>query len=426
MIRIFIFTWTLAFSINAKPENIRERIIIEHIENQILNASGYETPTIKEKVQTNVVEVKRKRNLSILAKKNSLPKQEYRSGKEIVEAKKAQIRSELKRKREKERIKQETKRGLSKKPNSWFQKMRSREDQFYKKNLRSIANFLKMQRLAKIKYESEKINYVESLSVMDVPKEVASETVSFKRKGFKKVLSKKIIKNAFDVPIKNQGKRPTCSAFAAINAIEILSAQKGRNLDLSEQYFYWSSKPECHKKLCSSRGSWVGKGLEYSKNSNKRNLPTENNCPYNPDQKGTNDTQIPLAPGCFEGSAKVVSYKYTRDFREIIDAINNDKPVIAGTKLNQRFFENNGLVMNGESTQVFDLQNRLHSKGHAYNIIGYYKLPKKLKSKQGEVCFLVNNSWSEGWGFGGYACLTEEWVRVNLNKSPFIILESII
>ena len=51
-----------------------------------------------------------------------------------------------------------------------------------------------------------------------------------------------IVSAAFDVPIRDQGPRATCAAFAGVRAVEILLAQHKLEKDLSEQYLYWASK----------------------------------------------------------------------------------------------------------------------------------------------------------------------------------------
>ena len=56
----------------------------------------------------------------------------------------------------------------------------------------------------------------------------------------------------------------------------------------------------------------------------------------------------------------------------------------------------------------------MHAAGHAMLLIGYIKLPQALEAEEGRYCVVMANSWSEGWGAGGYACLTEQWMEDNL------------
>ena len=64
----------------------------------------------------------------------------------------------------------------------------------------------------------------------------------------------KAVDYSLDLNVKNQSNRPTCASFASIRAIEIKLAQLGKNLDLSEQYFYWASKPNCQSIPCNRWG----------------------------------------------------------------------------------------------------------------------------------------------------------------------------
>ena len=59
----------------------------------------------------------------------------------------------------------------------------------------------------------------------------------------------KIIPHAFTHLVKDQGKRPTCSAFATTRALEIVLARSGGSDRLSEQYIYYASKPKCQSSL---------------------------------------------------------------------------------------------------------------------------------------------------------------------------------
>jgi hypothetical protein len=47
----------------------------------------------------------------------------------------------------------------------------------------------------------------------------------------------------YQTPVKNQGKRGTCVAFASAAQVETLvKIKSGNTVDLSEQYIYWASK----------------------------------------------------------------------------------------------------------------------------------------------------------------------------------------
>ena len=65
-----------------------------------------------------------------------------------------------------------------------------------------------------------------------------------------------------------------------------------------------------------------------------------------------------------------------------------------------------------------------HANGHALLLIGHMKLPKKLNT-EGKLCYLAVNSWTKGWGAGGYACITEKWLSKYKVANPFMALTKV-
>ncbi|OUR96649.1 hypothetical protein A9Q84_09910 [Halobacteriovorax marinus] len=233
-----------------------------------------------------------------------------------------------------------------------------------------------------------------------------------------------IIPSALSFPIRDQGKRPTCSAFAGTRAIEIALAQKGKQIDLSEQYVYWSSKPYCQQSPCSKRGSWITYALDHSKSASSADIPSESSCPYTSLSRPGNETQIPMSSSCQRGIVKIERYDKLNSNRELIRALDNNQSIVGGFKLSPNFYKTRGIIsyqdslVNGKMDQ--------HASGHALLIVGYMKLPKKLtRSHEGSLCYIVANSWTEGWGTGGYGCITEKWLRKYRVNNPFIAITGI-
>lgn len=237
-----------------------------------------------------------------------------------------------------------------------------------------------------------------------------------------------VVDGAFDIPIKDQKNRPTCSAFAGIRALEILYFQKsGKQRSFSEQYFYFASKPKCQNDRCSKRGSWVIPGLERSKNHYKKDIPFAEDCPYNGSPISGNETQIPLPAGCQKGAIKVGTYSQVYHFDDIVISLSQNKPVIGGFKLTENFYVNDGLVtLKGAQDKNGKGNLDSHAGGHAILLIGYIQLPKEYKENEGRLCLLAANSWGEGHGQGGYTCLTEKWFNQYRFKMPFIVVEGLI
>ena len=231
-----------------------------------------------------------------------------------------------------------------------------------------------------------------------------------------------VVKNAFNVSVKDQGRRPTCSAFAGATAIEILLRQNKSSIEVSEQYIYWSSKPYCQTAPCSKKGSWISYAYDNSIKARSLNIPTSSACPYLKESKPGNETQIPLASGCRTGSVKVESYKKINSSTELLNSLNQDNPVVIGVKLSPNFYTSTGIITYQDSLVSGKMDE--HASGHALLLIGHMKLPTKMSS-EGKVCYLAVNSWTTGWGAGGYGCITEKWLTKYKVRNPFMALTKI-
>jgi hypothetical protein len=219
-----------------------------------------------------------------------------------------------------------------------------------------------------------------------------------------------LVAGAFDVPVRDQGQRGTCAAFSGVRALELLAAQNQVSVDLSEQRFYANSRPECARQSCSDGGTWAGTGYEISAKSKGYDQALEASCPYVASPVVGNDTQIPLAATCGRGVAKVTGVRGVRTYGELLATLEGNRPVVLGTKLSENFFKaKSGLVTLADALKA-PKASGMHAAGHAYLAIGYMKLPASMQRSEGGSCIVVANSWSEGWGRGGYACVTEQWL----------------
>lgn len=228
-----------------------------------------------------------------------------------------------------------------------------------------------------------------------------------------------IINEAFKVPVKDQSSRPTCVAFAGIRAIEILLAQNQIDMDLSEQYLYWASKPKCQETPCTEKGSWITPAYSYSIQRPQIDIPLESNCSYKTESVPSNETQLPLPPTCQEGSAKVTNFQEIKTISEMIEMIKKDIPVIIAAKLSENFYKNKGLITLTDSKSDSSKLDS-HALGHAFLGIGIMELPAKLKASEGQFCLVVVNSWGKGWGAGGYSCITQNWLEKFRRPSSFV------
>jgi C1A family cysteine protease len=262
--------------------------------------------------------------------------------------------------------------------------------------------------------------YQENTFVIPAPKEIIVE-----KKVIVNLPEVQMVNGTFNVAIRDQSARATCSAFAGIRALEIILNQNKIDKDLSEQYFYWASKPECMSSPCAQKGSWVTSAFRFSKQKNQVDIPTESNCAYAASSIDKNETQTPLPSNCNVGSAKVENYQEVRTLADVIDSLKKNTPVIMAAKLSENFYKNQGLVTLADSTTTRGVSLDNHALGHAFLAVGVMELPEKIKASEGSYCIVVANSWGKGWGAGGYACLTERWLTKFRQPAPFIAVTKV-
>ncbi len=213
------------------------------------------------------------------------------------------------------------------------------------------------------------------------------------------------------IPVRNQGRRGTCAAFTGVAQIEYATLKSFGSLptmDLSEQRFYYLSKPECHSSGCSlnEEGSWYGTGMEGSLEASDLDIPLEADCPYN-SQRGDNDLQTPQIGSCSTGAVKVAQLQYVKGADQIIKALHETKlPVPFASPLSSNWERNDGLITYADSGHTGDTS---HAAGHAYLIVGYKKLNNM--ADEGGMCFVIKNSWGTGWGVNGFSCMTLKWME---------------
>ncbi len=233
------------------------------------------------------------------------------------------------------------------------------------------------------------------------------------------------------MPVRHQGERGTCASFAGIAQIEALvmkAYSSVTSIDLSEQRFYYMSKPENWSSGgdATSGGSDAGSGFAASNgyvydnvktppdSPTDYNIPLETDCPYNM-KIGSNDLQIPQAAGCKTGVVKVKNfYGWLKDWdsqpntaQQIYDFLaTNDYPVIVATKLSSNWENTDGMItLKGAGGSG----GSIHAAGHAYLVVGAKKIDPAKFPNEGDMCFIVKNSWGTGWGTNGLSCMTLAW-----------------
>lgn len=239
------------------------------------------------------------------------------------------------------------------------------------------------------------------------------------------------------MPVRNQGERSTCASFSGIGHIEgfLLKNYNLSTVDLSEQRFYYLSKPDSWENGGDIKdgGSNSGTGFGVSSGHNKfppaetetaYNIPFEKDCPYNTNA-GQNDLQTPQLSNCKKGVVSVVEYAaWVKDWNKRILTANDiyqmlvteDLPVIVATKLSPNWEDNDGMITLKDAKKSGD---SVHAAGHAYLIVGAKKINDADFPGEGGMCFIIRNSWGKGWGVNGLSCMTLAWFNAWRYESRF-------
>jgi C1A family cysteine protease len=446
LILSFIFsTSTFSALISAKDTNSAEQKRISEILTNVFYEEIFkrtkglkpEIEVKKAKISINegrrgkmIIEMMKQRNRERLALKSGFDPSKVKSGSDLVKMKKEDNKILLKKMLDEEKKLEAKYAHLPANQRSvmiWQEQarnemivLRKKVQEEHKAWRKKHLKTLKIWDGKKVDYRGEVDNYKSNLINIPLILPVSKKDIK-KDVEVKIVRDFNIVSSSLDVEIRDQKRRPTCSSFSGIRAMEVLLAQNNKQSDLSEQYFYWASKPDCQNKNCSKMGSWVGYGLKHSKESKRMDIPTETSCPYKPTSIVNNETQNPLKNSCATGKVKVNNFEYLKTLDHVINALKNNIAVMASIKLSPNFYDNKGLVLQKESKKKGSMDS--HSKGHAVLLVGYMKLPKILN--EGSVCFITANSWGLGWGHGGYSCLSEKWMIEHRNRNPFVTVNAL-
>lgn len=416
---------------NIFYEQIYERVKNVNPEEEVKKVKEFEKKPKVLKKGNLVIQEMLQRNREAIAKKRGIDPSKAKSGKDIIKIQKNENK-ELIEKINLERKKLEEKYAYlpleKRRSKIWQIEAQNELDDIKKKVIgkhkawkKKYKETLKNWKRSNNNFKKEIPSYVDTL--IDTPiVDPVSKKEAKKEVSVSVVRDYKIVSASLSMPIRDQKKRPTCSSFSGIRAVEVLLQQNKINHNLSEQYFYWASKPKCQNRPCQSRGSWVGHGLSFSKDSRDLDIPLEKSCPYKVSSVRNNETQTPLKQSCNSGIVKINEYNYHDNLDGMMKSLRQNKPIVASIKLTPNFYDNNGIILESESSNGLTKMDG-HASGHSVLIIGYLKLPKVLH--EGRVCFIMANSWGLGWGHGGHACVSEKWLLKNRQKNPFVSISAV-
>lgn len=196
----------------------------------------------------------------------------------------------------------------------------------------------------------------------------------------------------YDSPIENQGELGSCAAFAVTSAYENLVNQKYPNYfsSLSKLYHYYHTR---YIERTVSLDYGIIQLRDAFKSLKDYCICAEDFWPYN-----VYKFDVQPLPVAYSDSTKrtIMSYASLNNTTEIINAINENYPVVIGMDVFSDFMNldssNSLLLMPGPMDYSLG--------GHAMCLIGYSIPEKKL---------LAKNSFGKDWGDNGYCWIPFEY-----------------
>lgn len=222
-------------------------------------------------------------------------------------------------------------------------------------------------------------------------------------------------------PVKHQGNRNTCNAFAATALVEyLIKIETGKTIDLSESYNYWASKnytltndylKKCYLHSDGLAGFLAVYAYKYGSMMEKEWPYINQNWFQLKDPRCKIINGIP-SPECFTETlpvgAKILQYRVKPIFikKEDIGAyiLVEKKPVVMNIAWFPKTVGSHGDIHMPKEEE------KAPEYGHVILLVGYNKTFKQ---------FTFRNSWGNRWGRNGYGTLPEKYILQHYELAKF-------
>ncbi len=226
---------------------------------------------------------------------------------------------------------------------------------------------------------------------------------------------------ALELHAKDQGRRPSCSVFAVVSALEYLQAEAtGQAEKLSEEYLIWAT-------LMTIQRSGAGAAQLMGDDADAGFALTEvvtalrsyGIPPYEvmPNTLGRNNNFIAEPPPAVIAAARqrtrvavhlVPGRDNATQLNNVVHALNAEIPVAIGTAW-PRFRNMRAALLNS--------QEPIPGYGHAVTLVGYTTETGRME----DAVFIFKNSWGANWGANGFGFATYAYLLKHLQNA--ILLE---
>ncbi len=209
---------------------------------------------------------------------------------------------------------------------------------------------------------------------------------------------------------KDQGRRPSCSVFAVVSALEYESGlRNGTPERLSEEFLIWAMR-KMHPGIPVDDGYHFREVIAALQ---AYGVPPFEVMPNTIGKRIEDIQPTSEAVASAEPHRSVAPVWFRSDdpqlLERIVGALNHGKPVIIGIRWpNWRTFWD---------TNLLHKQTPMEDAGHAVTLVGYRK---SGNGSLEDMRFIFRNSFGPEWGLGGYAFVTGLYLRENLLSAFYL------
>jgi len=226
-----------------------------------------------------------------------------------------------------------------------------------------------------------------------------------------------------ELAVKNQGRRPSCSIFAIVSALEFQNAETtGRTEKFSEEYLLWAVRQSVQRvapRVDGAADEDADAGFTLSEVVDALRaygIPLQVSMP---NTYGSKIDAIENPPAAIVEEARNHQRVFVhrlpgRDaatvVNNVVHALNSGIPVPVGMAWPH---------YRSLRTGYLSAQQPVPDSGHAVTIVGYRCPSGRLE----DTVFLFKNSWGPQWGQGGYGTVTFGYLNKNLGEAVLLEIQ---